>query len=233
MVAVTIVGSVACASAPAMADGITNSGGDGRTGWYPDAQISPQDVTGGDFGQLRSANVIGQVYAQPLVATNSDGSPESVIVTTEQNNIYALDPTTLAQQWTKNLGTPWNAADDNCADIQPYRGSTSTPVIDPSTNTVYFTYKTYDGSTGDAEWFMDARKISDGTKVSGFPVLLSGNADDFPSLSFDAKDQDQRAGLLLMNGVGAAGFGSICDTQPWWLDLRRVDNHRSDHRKVG
>ncbi len=96
MIAVAILGVLACAGAPAMADGITNSGGDGRTGWYPNAQISPQVVTGGTFGQLWSTNVVGQVYAQPLVATNSDGSPESVIATTEQNNVYALNPATGA-----------------------------------------------------------------------------------------------------------------------------------------
>lgn len=47
--------------------------------------------------------VTGQVYAQPLVATKPDGPPESVIVTTEEDNVYALNPTTGAPQWTVNL----------------------------------------------------------------------------------------------------------------------------------
>ena len=44
---------------------ITNSGDNLRTGWYPEAStITPQLVSGGTFGQLWSAPVEGQVYAQ-------------------------------------------------------------------------------------------------------------------------------------------------------------------------
>jgi hypothetical protein len=222
LVGLVIAGLLGCASA-AMADGITNAGGDLRTGWYPNAQISPEivgnNVSGGNstFGQLWSDTVTGQVYAQPLVATNPDGSPESVIVTTEEDNIYALDPNTGATQWTRNLATPWNPADIGCADIQPYRGSTSTPVIDPTTNTVYLTYKTY--VSGNAAWFMDARDIANGDEEPGFPVQLSGYADNFPTLAFDAQSEDQRPGLLLMNGVVYAAFGGNCDDPPWqgWI----------------
>lgn len=214
VVAAASLGALACAGAPALAAGITNSGGDGRTGWYPNAQISPQAVTGGSFGQLWSANLVGQVYAQPLVATNANGSPESVIATTEQNNVYALNPATGAQQWTTNLGTPWNPADIGCGDIQPYRGSTSTPVIDSSTNTVYLTYKTYNGA-GAAEWFMAALDISTGAERAGFPVQLDGNADNLPSLTFDAQIEEQRPGLLLLDGTVYAAFGGNCDITPW------------------
>ncbi|MGO9322550.1 MAG: hypothetical protein ACLQBY_17365 [Solirubrobacteraceae bacterium] len=48
---------------------ITNSGENLRTGWYPESSsITPQLVSGGTFGQLWSAPVEGQVYAQPLFA---------------------------------------------------------------------------------------------------------------------------------------------------------------------
>ena len=44
----------------AAAAGITNSGDDLRTGWYPDQpSLSPGVVSGGDFGQLWSADVTG------------------------------------------------------------------------------------------------------------------------------------------------------------------------------
>jgi hypothetical protein len=198
----------------AVASGITNAGDDLRTGWYPDeGAITPQIVSGGTFGQLWSANVAGQVYAQPLLSP--DGT---LIVATENDKVYGLDPATGAQQWTDTLGSPWNPADIGCSDIVPSIGTTSTPVIDPSTRTVYLTYKTYDGS-GKAVWFMAALDVATGQERTGFPVQLNGTANNAPSVSFDAQDQQQRPGLLLMNGVVYAGFGSHCDATPYtgWI----------------
>lgn len=205
----------------AMASGITNAGDDLRTGWYPQAGISPELVTGGTFGQLWSAPVDGQVYAQPLVAnTTIGGKPaETLIVATETDNVYGLDPANGGKQrWSTNLGTPWNPKDVSCGDIKPSIGTTATPVIDPTTNTVYLTHKTYDGS-GAAIWYLDALDVGTGKERAGFPVQLSGAADNDPSLTFNAKDQQQRTGLLLLNGVVYFGFGSHCDASPWqgWI----------------
>lgn len=199
-----------------MADEIGNAGDDLRTGWYPDeGAITPSLVSGPTWGQLWSAPVDGQVYAQPLLAPSG-----MLIVTTETDHVYGLDPATGNQDWSDNLAPngPWQAADVGCSDLTPSRGSTATPVIDTSTNTVYVTHKTYDGS-GNAVWYMDALDIANGQEQPGFPVQLSGTADNDPSLTFYAKDQDQRPGLLLMNGVVYAGFGSICDTSPFdgWI----------------
>ena len=207
----------------ALASGITNAGDDLRTGWYPNAAISPEVVNSGTFGQLWSASVDGQVYAQPLVATTTSGSTtsETVIVATETDHVYGLDPNNNgAQRWAVALATPWNPADLGCADIAPSIGTTSTPVIDPTTNTVYLTYKTYaSGTSGPAAWYMDALDVSTGQQRPGFPVLLSGTADNDPNATFDPTTQQQRPGLLLMNGVVYAGFGSHCDTSPWqgWI----------------
>lgn len=200
--------------ASASADVVTNSNDDLRTGWYPDeGSIAPSLVSGPTWGQLWSANVDGQVYAQPLLAPSG-----TLIVTTETDNIYGLNPATGAVSWTRNLAPngAWNPADVGCSDIVPSRGSTSTPVIDSSTNTVYLTYKTYDDPQHDnAQWWLDARDVTSGAERSGFPVQLSGAADNDSSLAFDAQDQDQRTGLLLMNGVIYAGFGSECDHSPF------------------
>ena len=216
LVTLVIVGSLAGASA-AVGSGITNAGDDLRTGWYPNAGISPGTVTGGTFGQLWSASVDGQVYAQPLVTRASDGT-ETVVVATETNHVYGLDPDHGgAQRWATSLsGTPWNPGDVHCADITPSIGTTATPVIDPSTNTVYLTHKAYaSGTSGAAVWWLDALDIATGQERAGFPVQLSGTADNAPSTTFNATDQQQRPGLLLMNGVVYAGFGSHCDASPW------------------
>jgi hypothetical protein len=197
----------------ALGSGITNSGDDLRTGWYPDEpSITPQLVSGGTFGQLWSTPVEGQVYAQPLL---DDGT---LLVATEENKVYGLDPVTGALQWSQplNLGTPWNPNDIGCGDLTPSIGVTATPVIDPATNIAYMTHKTYaSGSSGAALWYMDAVDVPTGVEEPGFPVLLSGTAQNAPSRTFQPATELQRPGLLLMEGVVYAAFGSDCDTRPW------------------
>jgi hypothetical protein len=190
---------------------IGNAGDDLRTGWYPDASaLSPAVVTGGTFGQLWSADVVGQVYAQPLYY---DGT---VIVATEENWVYGLNASTGAIEWSTYLGTAWNPGDIGCADISPAIGTTATPVIDPSTGTVYLTYKTYvSGSSGPAAWYMDAFDVASGAQRSGFPVELDGDATNQPTINFAPTTQQQRPGLLLTDGVVYAAFGGHCDVDPY------------------
>jgi iron transport multicopper oxidase len=205
---IAVAASLVLAGA-ALAGGVTNAGDDLRTGWYPDeGAITPQLVSGGTFGQLWSASVNGQVYAQPLLSPSG-----TLIVATENDKVYGLNPATGAQQWINDLGTPWDPADVGCGDITPSIGTTATPVIDPSTNTVYLTRKTY--VSGNAAWFMDALDVANGHERSGFPVQLSGNADNAPGMPFLAANHQQRPGLLLMGGVVYAGFGGHCDNGPY------------------
>jgi hypothetical protein len=195
---------------------LTNSGGDLRTGWYPnEPSITPELVSGGTFGRLWTTPVTGQVYAQPLL---DDGT---LFVATEENNLYGLNPTTGAQQWSKNLGEAWNPAEISCGDLAPFVGVTSTPVIDLATNIAYLTYKTYrpvpggSGNEKEPAWYMDAVDVSTGAQEPGFPVPLSGTAQNAPGQTFEPKAELQRPGLLLMEGVVYAAFGSDCDTPHW------------------
>ena len=189
---------------------LTNSGGDLRTGWYPnEPSITPELVSGGTFGRLWSTPVKGQAYGQPLL---DDGT---LFIATEENNLYGLNPATGAQQWTKNLGEPWNPGEIKCGDLAPSIGATATPVIDPETNVAYFTYKTYHEKAKEPEWFMDAVDVSNGAQQPGFPVQLDGTAQNASGQTFHPKTELQRPGLLLMEGVVYAAFGSDCDTPPW------------------
>ncbi|HEV2974467.1 MAG TPA: choice-of-anchor D domain-containing protein [Solirubrobacteraceae bacterium] len=205
------------ASAPAWGSGITNASDDLRTGWYPNQpSLTPQLVSGGTFGPEWSATVEGQVYAQPLLSNGT------LLVATENNKVYGLDPTTGALKWSKplNLGTPWNPAEIGCGDLTPSIGVTATPVIDPTTNIAYMTHKTYaSGTSGPVRWYMDAVNMSSGQEEPGFPVELSGAAQDAPGRTFAPKTQLQRPGLLLLEGVVYAAFGSDCDAPTWqgWI----------------
>src|ERR1700760_1652969 len=94
---IALLASLALTGA-ALADGVTNANDDLRTGWYPDeGAITPQLVSGGTFGRLWSAPVDGQVYAQPLLSNGT------LIVATETDHVYGLDPTNGHPKWTQNL----------------------------------------------------------------------------------------------------------------------------------
>ncbi len=88
---VALIGVTLLVSAvPATAAVVTNANDYLRTGWYPDEPgITPQLVSGGSFGQLWSASVDGQVYAQPLLSATG-----TLVVATENDKAYGLDPTT-------------------------------------------------------------------------------------------------------------------------------------------
>ncbi len=178
------------------------------TGWYPDqSDLSSVVVPGGTFGQLFSAPVDGQVYAQPLVA---DGT---LLVATENDKAYGFDPVSGAQRWSVDLGTPFNASDVACNDLVPTVGVTGTPVVDPATHTEYMFAKTY--TSGVASYWMHALDVSSGAERAGFPVAVTGAAANAPAISFNAKTELQRPGLLLMDGVVYAAFGGHCDQSPF------------------
>lgn len=209
LVSVTVV--IARTGASADADFATMGATALRTSWYPNQPgLSPSLVAGGTFGQLFSANVVGQVYAQPLV------SQGTLLVATEGDNVYGLDPASGAQRWVRNLHTPWNPADLGCGDLTPAIGITGTPTIDPATNTGYLLAKTYrSGTSGPAAWWAHAIDVATGAERPGFPVLIQGLAANDPTHAFNATNQMQRPGLLLMNRVVYAGFGGHCDFGPY------------------
>ncbi len=129
----TPAGAVTSAS-----DGATRGADNDRSGWYPDqTDLSPALVRGGTFGQLFDTPVDGEVYGQPLV---DDGQ---LLVNTENNYAYGLDPVTGAILWSRQFGAPVQASDIGCADLTPSFGVTSTPVVDQATDVEYLVDNEY------------------------------------------------------------------------------------------
>ena len=145
--------------------------------------------------------VSGQVYAQPLVAH------DTMLVVTETDDVYGLDPVTGVVRWSRNVGAAWPSRE--CEDLQPAIGITGAPVLDPATNTAYFFAKTTGGTKG--LYQAHAVDLATGAERPGFPVTIQGEASNAPGLSFDAAGQLQRPALLLLDGVVYAAFGGICD----------------------
>jgi Bacterial lectin/Bacterial Ig domain/Abnormal spindle-like microcephaly-assoc'd, ASPM-SPD-2-Hydin len=195
----------------AHADNATVSGTVARTGWdSAEPGLAPAQVTASDFGQQFSVQLDGSIYAQPLVIGNT------VVVTTEKAKVYGVSAGTGAILWQRSFGNPFEAATIGCGDLTPDLGSTSTPVYDPATNTVYLTTKIDDGpDLQHPHWYLQAVSATDGSEKSGFPIMLQGTADNDPSVTFTPYLSMQRAGLLLANGVVYIGFGSHCDIGNW------------------
>ena len=183
-----------------------------RDNWDPnEPALSPAAVQSGGFGQLFSVQVSGAIYSQPLVY---DGT---VVVTTERANAYGINAATGAIEWHRSFGTPVTAAEIDCGDLTPYLGSTSTPVIDPATGTIYMTTRLQEGGSlpQDGRWSLQALSATTGKELPGFPVKISGTPWNTPGVPFDPELQLQRPGLLLLGGVVYMAFGSDCDFPPY------------------
>ncbi len=114
--------------------------------------LTPATVNSSTFGQLFSCPVDGYVYAEPLwVANLTVGSTTRnvVFIATEHDSIYAFDADSpsCVQLWKVSfLGTgittlvPSDLGGNG--DLVPEVGITSSPVIDPATNTIYVLPKT-------------------------------------------------------------------------------------------
>ena len=95
-----------------------------RTGYIPNTP-DPDSLS-----KIWSTQLDGSVYAEPLVVDNL------VIVATEGDSLYALDPNTGSIQWHTNVGNPVPQSSLPCGDIDPL-GITGTPVYDPATGLVF------------------------------------------------------------------------------------------------
>ena len=199
-----------------------------RTGGYTqETVLTPANVSGGQFGKVFTTAVDGWVYAQPLYMSNVSigGSTHNVLyVATENDTLYALDAASGTIYWHYSL-IPANSvpvsssADLNCTDLVPEIGVTGTPVIDPTTGTIYLVAKSKVGAT--FYQYLHAIDISTGAEKFGGPVNIQatfpGTAGDGngTTLTFNTLLQNQRAALLLENGHVVIGWGSHCDNNPW------------------
>ena len=139
-----------------------------------------------------------------------------LVATTENASAFGIDPETGKLLWSHHFGTPFPASAIDCGDISPNAGSTSTPVIDTTTGTVYLTTKVVLGNNPkQPTWFMHALSVQTGAERAGWPVKIAGFPDNDSKNAFSPYTEQQRPGLLLLNGVVYVGFGSSCDVLPF------------------
>jgi len=216
LAAVIVVAGVVTPIAVALAAGTPNVTTAGysnlRDNWDPnEPALSTTAVTSSKFGELFSTALNGSIYAQPLVVNGT------VIVTTEKASAYGINATTGTIEWKRSFGSPFEAATIGCSDLTPDLGSTATPVVDPSTGTVYLTTRLETGTGGlaNAHWYLQAISAATGAEVSGFPVRIAGTPSDTPGVPFNEAYSQNRPGLLLLGGTVYIGFASDCDFAPY------------------
>ena len=194
------------------ANGATRGANNDRTGWYADqTNLTPGLVTGGTFGQLFKTAVNGSVYGQPLL---DDGQ---ILVNTENNYSYGLNPVTGKILWSRHYGNPALASELGCADLAPNMGITSTPVVNQATDTEYLVDNQYvSGHSGPQIYYMPpAQPGQQGGRGARVPSGDKGSRSDDPKETFNATYEIQRPGLLLLGGVIYVGFAGHCDFPPY------------------
>jgi hypothetical protein len=194
------------------------------------------------FGKKFSLAVDGQIYAQPLYVPNvpiaGKGTHNVVFVATEHDTVYALDADSntgpnATPLWQASMidavnhgatvgETTVSSADVSCGDLSPEIGITSTPVIDPSTNTLYAEAKS---KLKDGTFIhrLHALDITSGNEMAGSPVAITasvpGTGEGGSTIVFNSLRQMNRPGLLLVNGLVYLAYASHCDNGPYhgWI----------------
>jgi fibronectin type 3 domain-containing protein len=212
--------------------------------------LTPANVNSTNFGKLFSTTVDGQVYAEPLYMENvsittgaNQGTHNVVFVATENDSLYAIDASSGTILWQDALLTPEHGGTlsavpnsaVNSGDISPLIGITATPVIDPSTGTIFVEAKEQEvasngthfehhlyainiGSGAITKEVLIADSIGD-TVVSGPSVNGTGAGASGGVVKFDALRQLDRPALTLVNGNIYLAFASHGDNGPYhgWI----------------
>ncbi len=205
----------------------------GRTGQnLTETQLTLTNVNTTTFGKLFSYPMDGQVYAQPLYMSGlniAGGTHNVVYVATQHDSVYALDADHNQLLWQVSLidtahgaasgATTVASADIGSYDISPEYGVTSTPVIDPATNTMYVVANSEEN--GVVLWRLHALDLTTGQEKTNSPVVIQGSVAGTGSgtvngrIAFQGRYQLNRPGLLLLNEQVILAFGSHSDNGPY------------------
>jgi hypothetical protein len=201
----------------------------GRTGQnVNETKLTTANVNSNQFGLIFSQPVTGPLYAQPLYLSNFsiNGATHNVlIVATLSGNVYAFDANSNTGAnanplWSISLLDTAHGAPSG-ATIYGTMGTTSTSVIDRPGSTLYVV--SADSEGGLPVYRLHALSLLDGSEKLGSPVVITasvlGSAPDGIGgvVSMTQSEQNQRTGLLLLNGVVYVAFGSYQEkNDPNW-----------------
>jgi archaellum component FlaF (FlaF/FlaG flagellin family) len=223
---------------------LTHHGDNLRTGQNNyETALTTGNVNKTQFGKLFSQPVDGQIYAEPLWVPNVNiGGVQHnvVVVATQHDSVYAFDAdSSTAALWHTSFINPAagvttipQADVERGLDISPEIGITSTPVIDSANGILYVEARTKDtrgtapcpgpNNVGSPYFhFLHALDVTTGVEKPGSPVMIcaqvpgSGYDNYSGVVYFNTMRQNNRAGLLLLNGVVYIAFASLEDISPY------------------
>ena len=221
---------------------LTQHGDLARTGAnLQETLLNTANVNSNNFGLIGKREVDDQIYAQPLVVSGVSlpgvGKRNLVIVATVNDSVYAFDAddaSASAPYWKVSFIGPTAVAptasdmDGACGgeykDFSGNIGIVSSPVIDPSSQTVYLVARTKEYGTNYVQR-LHALDIRTGAERAHGPVVIQatypghGDGHRNGTLAIDPQRANQRAGLALVNGVVFIAWSSHCDWGPYhgWL----------------
>ncbi len=203
--------------------------------------LTTTNVNTAGFGKLFSCSVDGAIYTQPLwVAKLMVGGAQHnvVFVATQHDSLFAFDADAnpCALLWSVSLidanhgatsgettvpsGPTGNLVGAGYGDITPEVGVTGTPVIDPASGILYVVSKSMNAAGTTFYQRLHAIDTATGKEKSASPVLIQGTypgtGDGGSADTFSAQQQNQRAGLALINGTVYIAWASHEDNPPYY-----------------
>ena len=204
----------------------------GRTGQnLTESVLTLTNVASSTFGLLRNLAVDGKVDAQPLYLSQLTvkGAPHNVVyVATEADSVYAFDSDTGGTPlWHVSLLPSGESLSDDhvCGQVTPTIGITSTPVIDRGAGphgAIYVVAMSKD-STSAYHQRLHALDVTNGTELFNGPVSITAtytsSAAGSVATTFEPGQYEERAALLLSQGVIYTSWTSHCDIPPYsgWI----------------
>ena len=250
-VAAPIISGIATVAVTDLAGVFTYHNDRARTGLNSrEFALMPATVTTATFGKLFSCPVDGAVYAQPLWVRGlsiAGGTHNVVFVATQHDSLYAFDAdiSPCKSYWHVHLldtlhgGTAgekpvvWNDVGNagfGCfGDIYPEVGVTGTPVIDPTTNTIYLVSASeIPGPDSGRCAFppypffhrLHALDLVTGNERPNAPVTIAASSPGVGGIvSFSSQYHHNRSGLALSNKTVYVAFAAHEDQGPYhgWL----------------
>jgi hypothetical protein len=183
------------------------------------------NVNSTNFGNLGSLSVTGLVDAEPLYVpglTINGVKHNVVFVATEHDMLYAFDADTPgAPLWQVSVipSSETPSDDRGCGQVTPEIGITSTPVVDlhAGPNGTIFVVSMSRDSSNTYHQRLHAIDLVTHAELNGGPAEVrasaagSGTGSSGGTQTFNPGSYEERAALLLLNGVIYTTWTSHCD----------------------